>query len=67
MPGVTNRTTVTLQDKGNLTIAVKLANGQPATNAEVNVRGGTFPRDQFNGLRTDTNGLVELRNVFVGN
>src|SRR5439155_5991615 len=55
----------TLIGKGALSILVRQANGAPATNASVEIRQGTFPRDRFTGT-TGTNGVLAFQNIFAG-
>ena len=64
-PGVTNRCDVRLLGQGDLQVTVRLANGQPATNATVVVEKGGFPGGRFEGP-TDAAGQVAFFGLFEG-
>src|SRR5205085_1795760 len=60
LPGITNVCNVQLIGKGALTVAVRQANGSPATNVDVELQQGSFPNDTFSGT-TDTKGVVNFQ------
>jgi hypothetical protein len=63
--GQDNAVTLTLLGRGDARITVRKADGTPAANAAVEIEGGQFPNERFDGV-TDAQGVVVFSNVFEG-
>ena len=65
LPGIVNNVEVHLLGFGAMVVTVLKADGTAASGAHVEIRQGTFPRDQFSGT-TDATGHVGFTNIFEG-
>ncbi|MCF7730949.1 MAG: carboxypeptidase regulatory-like domain-containing protein, partial [Akkermansiaceae bacterium] len=63
--GQDNAVTLTLLGRGDARITVRKADGTPAANAAVEIEGGQFPNERFDGV-TDGQGEMVFANVFEG-
>ncbi len=63
--GQDNAVTVPLLGRGDARVTVRKADGTPASGAAVEIQGGQFPRERFNGV-AGPDGTVVFSNVFAG-
>jgi hypothetical protein len=63
--GQDNAVTLTLLGRGDARISVRKADGTPAANAAVEIEGGQFPNERFDGV-TDAQGEMVFSNLFEG-
>ena len=64
-PGITNNVEVRLLARGAVNVSVNQADGTPAQNAAVEITGGGFPNERFEGT-TNTSGQILFTNIFEG-
>ena len=65
MPSQVNSVTVRLLGRGDTVVTVTRADGTPAEGAALEIQGGAFPRERFEGT-TNAAGQVTFQNLFEG-